>query len=161
MELHPFVPSNPAPATSRLVDIQPFEAGDPLELPLYLSRVPAGFANPAYDHVEAKLDLNAYCVKNPASTYMARVEGDSMIEFGIHDGDLVVVDRSVEAVDGKIVVASLNGELTVKKLRVTGKNGGRRMWLVAGNEAYAPIELLEGHELVIWGVVTQIVRTVG
>jgi DNA polymerase V len=161
MELRPFVPSNPAPATSRLVGVRPFEAGDPLELPLYLSRVPAGFANPADDHVDQKLDLNAYCVRNPASTYMARVEGDSMVEFGIHDGDLVVVDRSVEAVDGKIVVAALNGELTVKKLRVTGKNGTRRVWLVAGNEAYPAIEVQEGHELVVWGVVTQIVRTVG
>ena len=161
MELRPFVPSNPNAATTRLVGVQPYEAGDPLELPLYLSRVPAGFANPADDHVDAKLDLNAYCVTNPAATHLARVEGDSMIEFGIREGDVVVVDRSVEPVDGKIVIAALNGELTVKKLRVTGKNGAKRMWLVAGNEAYAAIELQEGHELVIWGVVTHVIHRCG
>jgi DNA polymerase V len=161
MELRPFVPSNPTHVTSRLVGVRTFEAGDPLELPLYLSRVPAGFASPADDHVDAKLDLNEHCVKNPASTHLARVEGYSMIEFGINDGDVVVVDRSVEPVDGKIVIAALNGELTVKKLRITGKNGTKRMWLVAGNPDYPPTELLEGHELVIWGVVTHVIHKCG
>lgn len=154
MELHALHPLGPA----RLTDVHPFEAGDPLELPLYLSRVPAGFANPADDHVDGKLDLNAYCVKNPAATHLARVEGDSMIEAGIREGDVVVIDRSVEPTDGDIVVAALNGELTVKRLRVSGKNGGRKVWLVAENDAYPAIELLEGHELVIWGVVTHVVH---
>ena len=150
---------------ARLLDVQPFEAGNrgrvPLELPLYLSRVPAGFASPADDHVEAKIDLQEHLVRNPAATYLGRIEGDSLVEFGIHDGDMVVVDRSVEPVDGKFVVAALNGEFLVKKLRVTGKNGNRRVWLVSGHDDYPPIEVLEGHELVIWGVVTQIIRTVG
>lgn len=149
------------PSPARLVHVAPFEGGDPLELPLYLSHVPAGFASPADDHVDATLDLNAYCVTNPASTYLARVEGDSMLEYNIHDGDIVVVDRSVEPVSGKIVVAALNGELTVKRLRVTGQNGSRRVWLEPGNEAYPPIEVLEGHELVIWGVVTHVIHRCG
>ena len=160
MELVPSVPSNPL-GHARLVDVAPFEPGDPLELPLYLSRVPAGFASPADDHVDGKLNLNEYLVKNPAATHFARVEGDSMVDEGINEGDIVVVDRSVEPADGKIVVAALNGELTVKKLRVTGKNGGRRVWLVSGNEAYAPVEVLEGHELVIWGVVTHVIHKCG
>lgn len=146
------------PSPARLVNVAPFEAGDPLELPLYLSRVPAGFASPADDHVDRKLDLNEYCVSNPAATHLAEVEGDSMVEAGIHPGDVVVVDRSVEPKDGDVVVAALNGELTVKQLRVRGRNGNRRVWLVAANELYPPIEVMEGHELVIWGVVTHVIH---
>ena len=150
-----------SPSQARLTGVQPFEAGDPLELTLYLSRVPAGFANPADDHVDVKIDLQEHLVRNPASTFVGRIDGDSLVEYGIYDGDLAVVDRSVEPVDGKFVVAALDGEFLVKKLRRTGKNGSERVWLVSGNAAYPPIEVLEGHELVIWGVVTQIVRTVG
>lgn len=143
---------------ARLLDVQPFEPGDPLELPLFLSRVPAGFASPADDHVDGKLDLNAYCVQNAAATFLGRIEGDSMIGAGIYDGDVAVVDRSVEPKDGDIIVAALDGAFTVKRLRVSGKNGDRRVWLVAENEAYPAVELLEGHELVIWGVVTHVVH---
>jgi DNA polymerase V len=98
-------------------------------------------------------------VKNPVATHLARIEGDSMVDAGIREGDVVVIDRSVEPGDGDIVVAALNGELTVKRLRVLGKNGRRKVWLVAENEAYPPIELLERHELVIWDVVTHVSST--
>lgn len=143
---------------TRLVHPVAFEAGDPLELPLYLSRVSAGFTSPADDHVDRTLDLNAHCVQNPASTYLAEIEGDSLVDLGIFPGDIAVVDRSVEPDDGDVVVAALNGELVAKVLRVRGRNGSRRVWLVAANEAYPPIEVLEGHDLVIWGVVTNVIH---
>jgi DNA polymerase V len=147
------------PSPARLVDVHAFEPGDPLELTLFLSRVAAGFTSPADDHVDQKLDLNAYCVENAAATILGRVEGDSMTGYGIFDGDIVVVNRALEPKDDDIVVAVLDGEMTVKKLRVRGKNGGRRVWLVSGNEAYPPIEVLEGHELLIRGVVTHVIHS--
>ena len=160
MELVLPVSSHPFGQAS-LVDVAPFEPGDPLELTLYLSRVPAGFANPADDHVDVRIDLQEHLVRNPASTFVGWIEGDSLVEYGIHDGDLAVVDRSVEPVDGKFVVAALDGEFLVKKLQVTGKNGSERVWLVSGHPSYAPIEVLEGHELVIWGVVTYVIHKCG
>ena len=91
--------------------------------PLFLARISAGFPSPADDYVESALDLNAYLVRNPAATFMVKVSGDSMIGAGIADGDILVVDRSEEAVHGRIVVAVLDGELTVKRLHV--RNGVR------------------------------------
>lgn len=144
--------------TTRLLNPVAFEAGDPLELPLYLSRVSAGFTSPADDHVDRALDLNAHCVQNPAATYLAEIEGDSLVELGIFPGDIAVIDRSMAPVNGDVVVAALNGELVAKVLRVQGRNGSRRVWLDAANEAYASIEVMEGHDLVIWGVVTNVIH---
>lgn len=110
MELRPSASAGHA----RRVNVQPFEAGDPLELPLNLSRVPARVTSPADDRVDRTLDLNEYCVSNPTATHLARVEGDSMIEAGIHPGDVVVVNRSVEPRDGDTVVTALDGELMAK-----------------------------------------------
>lgn len=104
--------------------------------------------------MERPLDLNEHLVDNPAATFMVRVCGDSMIDAGILDGDILVVDRSREAASGKIVVAVLDGELTVKRL----VRSGGRLLLVPENEAYAPMEIAEGRELLVWGVVTGVVR---
>jgi len=91
-----------------------------LTLPFYLHRIPAGFPSPADDYLETGLDLNGLLVRNPAATFMVRVSGDSMIGVGIHDGDILVVDRSETAAHGKIVVAALDGEMTVKRLHLKG-----------------------------------------
>ena len=123
-------------------------------LPLFLSRIPAGFPSPADDFIESALDLNAYLVRNPAATFMVRVSGDSMIGAGIHDGDILVVDRSEEPSHGKIVVAVLDGELTVKRLHL--KNGERL--LVPENPRYKAVRLEAEQELHVWGVVTSVVR---
>lgn len=98
----------------------------PLRLPLYLARVAAGFPSPADDYAERRLSLDEYVVDDPDATYFVRVEGDSMEGAGIRDGDLLVVDSSREVVSGDIVVAVLNGEMTVKRVRVRSWRGGGR-----------------------------------
>lgn len=125
-------------------------------VPLYFEPVSAGFPSPADDYVETALDLNEYLVNNPAATFMVRVTGDSMIEAGIHDGDVLVVDRSRDPAPGKIVVAVLDGELTVKRLQ---ERDGKPV-LVPENPAYRPIVVERGQELFVWGVVSGVVRRV-
>ncbi|MCG3146447.1 MAG: Protein UmuD [Gammaproteobacteria bacterium] len=127
-----------------------------LERPLFLSRVPAGFPSPAEDYVEGSLDLNEHLIAHREATFFMRVQGHSMTGAGIQDGDLLVVDRSLEAGHGDIVVAVVDGELTVKRL---WRRGGR-VRLLAENPAYAPIDLKDGQELAVWGVVTNIIRSV-
>ena len=118
--------------------------------PLYLSPIPAGWPSPAEDYVETELDLHRLVVRNQASTFFLRATGDSMRDAGILSGDLLVVDRSVEANPGSIVIAALEGELTVKRL--VCKKG--RTWLAPENPAYSPIDITEHEDVHIWGVVT-------
>jgi DNA polymerase V len=126
-----------------------------LALPLYGSRISAGFPSPADDDLEGTLDLNEHLVQHPAATFFVRVQGDSMIGAGIHHGDLLVVDRALEAKSGSIVVAVVDGELTVKRLKIAGE----RVWLMAENPAFAPLELRDGQALHLWGVVAHAVRS--
>ncbi len=135
-------------------EVARLRAGRPVRLPFFLSRVPAGWPSPADDYVERRLDLNELLVRRPESTYFVRVEGESMIEAGIYAGDVLVVDRAEEARPGDVVVAALDGELTVKRLE---RHEGR-LYLVAENGAYPPIEVRT--ELTIWGVVRHVVRTI-
>lgn len=88
-------------------------------LPVFLGRLPAGFPSPADDYIEGKLDLNRHLIKHPAATFFVRVTGNSMTGAGIHSGDLLIVDRSLEPTDGHVVVAVLDGELTVKRLQMS------------------------------------------
>lgn len=132
----------------------PFEARTSLRIPLVSAKVEAGFPSPADDHLERSLDLNEHLVKNPAATFFVRVKGDSMRDAGISNGDILVVDRSVSPEDGQVVVAMLDGDFTVKRLRK--RNG--RVFLVAENNAYPPIEVGEDQELVVWGVVTFVIH---
>lgn len=125
-----------------------------VEVPLYASRPQAGFPAPGDDQVERILDINDLVVKNPASTFFVRVEGDSMIGAGIFSGDVLVVDRSVDPKDGSIVVAAVNGELLVKRL----SRKREQQFLVSENENYEPITVGDGEECFIWGVVTGSVR---
>lgn len=126
----------------------------PAELPLYACPIPAGFPSPADDHLDSPLDLTRHLFRNPASTFLARVVGDSMNGAGICPGDLVAVDRSLVVQDGSIVVAVVDGEHTIKRLRQ--RNG--RTWLEAENEHYAPLELLNDARLDVWGVVTHVIH---
>ncbi len=131
-------------------------AGDiSLQRPLFLSGVSAGFPSPADDYLDQKLDLNEHLVKNPAATYFVRVAGDSMMGAGINDNDILVVDRSLEPSSSNIVIAIVNGELTVKRLIKT-RNSCR---LIAENPDYPPLEINEDTPLEIWGVATYAIHT--
>lgn len=127
----------------------------PEKVSLYSSAPAAGFPAPGDDMVEKSLNVHEYLVKHPVSTFFVRVEGDSMEGAGIFSGDILVVDRSVEAVSGKIVVAAVGGGLVVKRLAKL--NGS--MVLMSENETYAPITVTGDEECFIWGVVTGSVRT--
>ncbi len=123
-------------------------------LPVFLGRLPAGFPSPADDYIEGKLDLNRHLIKHPAATFFVRVTGDSMIGAGIHSGDLLVVDRSLDAVDGNVIVAALDGELTVKRLFRQGET----LRLLPANAEYQPIEILTQQTFEIFGVVTNVIH---
>lgn len=120
-----------------------------LEIPLFSSTVAAGYPSPAEDHIEETLDLNDYMVQRPDSTFMLRVEGESMKDIGILPNDILVVDRSLSAAHNKIVIAAIDGELTVKRLY----HRGELIKLLPENAAYPEIELEKESDLVIWGVV--------
>jgi DNA polymerase V len=120
-------------------------------LPLCAWTVPAGFPSPAADHTRQRIDLNEHLIRNKEATFIFRVKGDSMVGIGIYEGDELLVDRSIEAGHGNIVLAVLNNEFTVKRLH---RRGGV-VKLVAENPLYPPIVLKDGQELLIWGVVTR------
>lgn len=117
---------------------------------LFADHIPAGFPSPAEDFLEKRLDLNDYLVKNKEATFLVKVTGESMQDAGIFDGDVLVVDRSVDAVSGKIVLCVLNGEFTVKRLLIEND----RVVLMPANEAFDPIDITDGTDFRIWGVVT-------
>lgn len=120
------------------------------KFPLFLNPVQAGFPSPADDFIESRLDLNQYLVSHPVATFFVRATGDSMVNAGIFSGDILIVDTAIEARSGMVVIAVLNGEFTVKRLLKHPK----RMLLVAENSAYPSIEIKEGMDCAIWGVVT-------
>ncbi len=122
--------------------------------PLFLSTVSAGFTSPADDYLDQSLDLNALMVRHPAATFFVRVQGDSMLGSGIHSGDILVVDRAIEPKEGNIVVASLDGAFTVKRLSF--KN--QMVLLLPENPDYAPIEVGQETDFRIFGVVTYVVH---
>ncbi|TVQ96103.1 MAG: LexA family transcriptional regulator [Desulfovibrionales bacterium] len=125
-----------------------------LKTPLLLCRLPAGFPSPADDFLEKCLDLNEYLVRNPPATFLVRVSGQSMKDAGIFDGDMLVVDKSLEPVSGSVVVAIVHGELTVKTLRL--RSG--KAYLEPANSAYKDIEVTTEMGCEVWGVVNSVIR---
>lgn len=125
-------------------------------LPLYASKVAAGFPSPADDYLEGTLDLNEHLVRNPAATFFVRVSGDSMIGSGIFPDDILIVDRSLEAKSGDVVIAVLDNELTVKQYH---RQDGT-VELRPDNPAYEPIHISGDMELHIWGVVKHVIHAV-
>lgn len=118
--------------------------------------ISAGFPSPADDFKEERLSLDDELIKNKEATFFARVSGQSMIGAGLNDNDLLVIDRSLEPAHNKIAVCFLDGEFTVKRLKVT-KEG---VWLLPENPNYKPIEVSEENNLVIWGIVTNVIKKV-
>lgn len=125
-------------------------------IPLYASRPAAGFPAPGDDVVERTLDVNDLLINNPTATFFVRVSGDSMEGARIFDGDVLVVDRSIEPKHNHIVVAAVYGELVVKRLR----KSTTELCLVSENEEYEPISIAEAEDCFIWGVVTGSVRII-
>ncbi|MBT4952365.1 MAG: translesion error-prone DNA polymerase V autoproteolytic subunit [Pelagibacteraceae bacterium] len=122
--------------------------------PLFLDSVSAGFPSPATDYMENKLDLNEHLVKHPAATFIVKASGPSMIEAGISSGDLLIVDRSIVPRNNNIVIASIFGDLTVKKLHKKGST----LFLLSANNQYPSIEIKEEMECFLWGVVTYVIH---
>jgi len=121
-------------------------------LPFYLSSIRAGFPSPAEDYKDKNLDLNDHLIKNPTSTFFVKVSGNSMINAGIKSGDLLIVDRSLEPKDKKVVVAILNGEFTVKRILKKGE----KLFLAPENDSFASIEIKDEMDFEVWGVVTNV-----
>tara|TARA_B100001094_G_scaffold161172_1_gene155904 strand:- start:2859 stop:3287 length:429 start_codon:yes stop_codon:yes gene_type:complete len=124
------------------------------KIKLYTTSISAGFPSPAEDHMDVSLDINEYLVKHPSSTFYIYVKGDSMINSGIFDGDLMIVDRSLEVKSNSIVVAVINGEFTVKKIK---KDSGN-IYLIPDNKNYKPILLENSMDFQIWGIVTHTIH---
>ncbi len=136
--------------------IYSLQEGKKLFRPLMSSKISAGFPSPAQDYIEGKLDLNEYMIAHPASTFFVRVDGYSMVDAGIMPDDILVVDRALEAVNNKIVIAVIDGELTVKRLKIVADE----YYLVPENKDYPPIQIKEGMDFTIWGVVTFVIHQV-
>jgi DNA polymerase V len=118
--------------------------------------ISAGFPSPADDFKETRISLDRELVKNKEATFYARVSGDSMVGAGLDDGDLLVIDRSKYAENGKIAVCLVDGEFTVKRI----KKEKNKLYLISENKKYKPIELKEENELIIWGVVEYVIKKV-
>lgn len=138
--------------------IHSLKIGDRVPIPFFQDSVKAGFPSPAQDFVEASLDLTELCIKNPAATFFVRADGDSMVGAGIHDSDVLVVDRSLNPTHGRIVIATVDGEFVCKRLDLSDRESPA---LRAENPRYADIRLRPGEELEVFGVVTFVVHSLG
>src|SRR6478735_2656308 len=121
--------------------------GVTMELPFFDVGISAGFPSPADDFIELTIDLNRHLIKHKDATFFAKVKGNSMINAGICDGDLLVIDKSLEPQNGKIAVCQIDGEFTVKRIQIEQDI----VWLIAENEEYQPIKVTPENELMIWG----------
>lgn len=126
-----------------------------LELPFFDVGISAGFPSPADDFIELTIDLNKHLIKHKDATFFAKVKGNSMINAGIHDGDLLVIDKSLEPQNNKIAVCQIDGEFTVKRIKIEKDV----VWLIAENEEYEPIKVTPENELMIWGIVIHSIKT--
>ncbi len=125
-----------------------------MALPVVQQGISAGFPSPADDFLDLSIDLNKELIKHPYATFYGRVSGDSMIGAGLDDGDLLVIDKSIEPRDGKIAVCFVDGEFTVKRIKIEAE----AIWLVPENDKYKPIKVTEDNEFVIWGIVTSVIK---
>lgn len=123
-----------------------------LELLFADQGIRAGFPSPAQDYMSESIDLNQELIRHPATTFYARAVGDSMKGCGIDDGDLLVIDKAISPQNGDIVVAYIDGEFTLKKVRL--EPDGSCQWLIPANDEYPPIKITEENDFIIWGVLT-------
>ncbi len=139
-----------------VTEIYGFDQRTKLPLPLAMNAVPAGFPSPADDYLDKKLDLNEFLIPHPAATFFVRVKGESMIQAGINSGDILIVDRALEPAQGKVVIAAVDGELTVKRI----EKREDKLYLAAENPNFKLIEITPEQCLTVWGVVTYAIHKV-
>ncbi|MFD2825758.1 LexA family protein [Leeuwenhoekiella polynyae] len=120
----------------------------------FVSGLSCGFPSPADDHLDDGIDLNTAYIRNKDATFFGRVKGDSMLGAGLADGDLLIIDKSLEPRDGKIAVCFIDGEFTVKRIKIEKDT----IWLVAENRNYQPIKVTKDNDFLIWGVVTNVIK---
>lgn len=137
-----------------MIEFYNIEDSEQMSLQYFESRIQAGFPSPVQGSMGDAINLNRELVSNPAATFCARVIGDSMVDAGINDGDLLIIDRSLTATDGSIAVCFLDGDFTVK--RVTLRDG--RVFLTPANARYPEIAVSEDNDFTVWGVVKYIVK---
>jgi len=127
-----------------------------LSLPLVDAGISASFPSPAFDFVDKSIDLNKHPIKHPSATFYGRVKGDSLKNAGITDGDLLVIDKSLEPTNGKISVCYIDGEFTAKRIQISANE----ILLVPENEAYKPVLVEKENVFLIWGIVTHVIKKV-
>lgn len=135
---------------SKVFDFYTVDLSTKLEIPISSSTVSAGFPSPAEDYIELKLDLNKKLIKNPSTTFLVVVKGNSMIDAGIKDGDILVIDKSIEPKNGAIAVCFIDKEFTVKRIKIEKKV----CYLMPANSEFNTIMVTQDNELIIWGIVT-------
>ncbi|MBP3670635.1 MAG: translesion error-prone DNA polymerase V autoproteolytic subunit [Bacteroidaceae bacterium] len=139
---------------SRIEDIKPITPVAPFAVASLGEAVPAGFPSPAQDHIDDGIDLNRELIHHPASTFCARVAGDSMRDCGIDDGDLLIIDKSIEPREGSIAVCFVDGEFTLKRISIR-RDG---IWLEPANPQYPALHVVEGSNFQVWGIVSYVVK---
>lgn len=127
-----------------------------LELPFVEGGIKAGFPSPAIDFEDDKMSLDKFLVKNHQATFYARADGDSMIGAGIDDGDIMIIDRSLQPADNKIAVCCIDGEFTVKRIKID-KEG---ICLIPENKDFQPIKVTESNQFIVWGIVTYVIKAI-
>ena len=123
---------------------------------LYLNSVCAGFPSPASDYLEGEIDLNRYLIKNPLATFIVKSQGNCMLQAGIHSGDLLIVDRSIKPKNNSIAIASIDGDLTVKRIKISEK----KFLLSSDNKDYGNVKINNESDIFIWGIVTKVIHNV-
>ena len=127
-----------------------------MKIKSYLNSVCAGFPSPASDYLEGEIDLNRYLINNPLATFIVKSQGNCMLQAGIHSGDLLIVDRSIKSKNNSIVIVSIDGDLTVKRV----KTSGEKFFLTSDNSSYRNVKINNESDIFIWGTVTKVIHDV-
>jgi DNA polymerase V len=136
------------------IEIYAAQSDTVLALHVVSSGISAGFPSPAMDFIDLTIDMNKHLVKHPSATFYGRVKGMSMKDAGIHDGDLLVIDKSIRPTNDKIAVCYIDGDFTVKRIKIEQEC----VWLIPENETYLPIKVTSENDFVIWGIVTYVIK---
>ena len=139
---------------SNTIDFYSILVETALELPYVKQGISAGFPSPADDFLDTSIDLNKELIKNPSSTFYGKVKGNSMQDIGIHNGDLLIIDKSLQPQNGKIAICYIDGEFTVKKIKIEKDC----IWLVPANKDYQPIKVTAENDFLVWGMVINVIK---